>query len=151
MTIPDSYWPLLAKIESSSNPNAKAGTSSASGLYQMTQASWQAEGGAWGSDPTKAFGGLKPSAAEQTQRVKTFTAKNAGYLSRIGITINAATLYAAHFLGAGTAAKVLVAGPKARADLLAGTAATNANPTVLRDKTVAQFKAWLAVKTGATA
>jgi len=146
--IPDSYWPMLSKIESGDRPYIKAGTSSASGLYQFIKASWLAEGGQWGSNPALAFGGLKPSVEEQLARAKTFTAKNAAYLTRKGIPINRASLYAAHFFGAVTAAKVISAPVDTRADELAGAAATNANPSILRGKTVGEFLTWLHKKTG---
>ncbi len=35
------YYRTLAMIESSGNPNAKASTSSASGLYQFTKGTWK--------------------------------------------------------------------------------------------------------------
>lgn len=148
VSLPDDYWPLLAKIESGNNPMAKAPTSSASGLYQFIRATWIGEGGAWGSDMSKPFGGLKPPADEQTARAKTFTQKNAVALLRSGIPINKATLYAAHFFGAGMAAKVIGADIASRADLIAGQAATDANPSILRGKTVGQFLTWLHGKTG---
>lgn len=146
--IPDDYWPMLSKIESGDRPYIKAGTSSASGLYQFIRASWIAEGGKWGSDMSQAFGGLKPSPEEQLQRAKTFTAKNADILKAKGIPINKASLYAAHFFGAGMAAKVIGADVSDRADLIAGSAATEANPSILRGKTVGQFLNWLHGKTG---
>jgi hypothetical protein len=150
-TVPDDYWPMLAKIESGNNPLAKAATSTGSGLYQFLRATWRGEGGAWGTDMTKPFGGLKPSPEEQLARVKTFTAKNAVVLLRAGIALNRASLYAAHFFGAGMAAKVISADIKARADLIAGEAATKANESILRGKTVGEFLSWLHRKTGAWA
>ena len=149
--IPDDYWPMLSKIESGDRPYIKAGTSSASGLYQFIRATWIGEGGKWGSDMSQAFGGLKPSVDEQLARAKTFTAKNAAILRQKGIPINKASLYAAHFFGAGMAARVIQADVEERADLIAGTAATNANPSILRGKTVGQFLKWLHGKTGAWA
>lgn len=146
--IPDDYWPLLAKIESGNRPYIKAPTSSASGLYQFIRSTWRGEGGEWGADMSKAFGGLTPSEAEQTLRAKTFTMKNARALQANGIPINKASLYAAHFFGAGTAAKVIGADVNERADLIAGKAATDANPSILRGKTVGQFLTWLHGKTG---
>lgn len=146
--LPDDYWPLLARIESGNRPYIKAATSSASGLYQFIKSTWEGEGGRWGSDMSKAFGGLKPTPDEQLARAKSFTRKNADYLSRMGVPINKASLYAAHFLGPVTAAKVIAADVKARADAIAGTAATNANPSILRGKTVADFLTWLHGKTG---
>lgn len=147
-TIPDDYWPMLSKIESADRPYIKAGSSSASGLYQFIRATWLGEGGKWGSDMSQAFGGLKPPVSEQLARAKTFTEKNAAILRQKGIPINKASLYAAHFFGAGMAAKVIGADTDVRADLIAGEAATNANPSILRGKTVGQFLTWLNKKTG---
>jgi len=149
--IPDSYWPLLAKIESGNRPYVKASTSSASGLYQFIRTTWIAESGKWGPDMSEPFGGLRPSEAEQTQRAKSFTEKNAKVLRAKGIPINNASLYAAHFLGVGMAVKIISADVDARADLIAGAAATSANPTILKNKTVGQFLKWLHGKTGAWA
>jgi len=149
--IPDSYWPMLSRIESSDKPSAQAPTSSASGLYQFIKSTWVGEGGAWGPTLRPAFGGLKPSPAEQLARARTFTAKNAAYLRSRGVPINRATLYAAHFLGRVTAGAILAAGKEKRADLIAGKAATEANPSILQDKTVGDFIGWLKVKTGEVA
>lgn len=146
--IPDDYWPMLSKIESGDRPYIKAGSSSASGLYQFIRATWIGEGGKWGPDMSQAFGGLKPPVEEQLARAKTFTEKNAAILRQKGIPINKASLYAAHFFGAGMAAKVIGADTDARADVIAGAAATNANPSILKGKTVGQFLTWLNKKTG---
>ena len=89
-----------------------------------------------------------PSIDEQTARAKTFTAKNAAYLRAKGIPINKASLYAAHFFGPLTAAQVIGADVKARADRIAGPAATAANRSILEGKTVGQFLTWLHKKTG---
>ena len=152
--IPDTYWPMLSKIESGDQPYIQAKSSSASGLYQFILTSWVGEGGAWGKDakgeyiPRPAFGGLKPSPAEQLARAKTFTARNAAVLKARGIPINRASLYAAHFFGAGMAAKIIGADVEARADLIAGPDATAANRSILDGKTVGQFLTWLHGKTG---
>lgn len=146
--IPDDYWPMLSRIESADRPYVKASSSSASGLYQFIKSTWIGEGGKWGNDMSQAFGGLKPSIAEQTARAKTFTAKNAQFLRSKGIPVNKASLYAAHFFGPATAARVIEAEVNERADVIAGKAATNANPSILRNKTVGQFLAWLHGKTG---
>jgi len=146
--IPDDYWPLLAKIESGSRPYAKAPTSSASGLYQFIRGTWLGEGGKWGSNNGAAFGGLTPSVEEQTARAKSFTEKNVKILQSAGVPINKATLYAAHFLGAGTAKAILAAPNSASAEKMAGPAATAANPSILSGRTVGQFKDWLRKKTG---
>ena len=142
---------MLSKIESSDKPYAQAPSSSASGLYQFIRSTWIGEGGTWGPPLRPAFGGLKPSPEEQLARARTFTAKNAAYLRSRGVPINRATLYAAHFLGRVTAGSILAAGKGERADLIAGAAATAANPSILEGKTVGDFIEWLRVKTGEVA
>lgn len=146
--IPDDYWPMLSRIESGDRPYVQAASSSASGLYQFIRSTWIGEGGKWGPSLRPAFGGLKPSPEEQLARAKTFTAKNAAVLKSKGVPINKASLYAAHFFGAGMAAKVIGADVNARADLIAGPEATKANPAILQNKTVGQFLTWLHKKTG---
>jgi hypothetical protein len=148
IAVPDDYFPLLAQIESGGRPYVKAPSTSASGLYQFVKATWIGLGGSWGANPALAFGGLKPSTDEQLARAKAFTAKNATYLRAQGVPINSASLYAAHFLGPSTAARVIAADVNARADQLAGEAATSANPSILSGKSVGQFLSWLHDKTG---
>jgi hypothetical protein len=148
IAVPDDYFPLLAQIESGGRPYVKAPSTSASGLYQFVKATWIGLGGSWGANPALAFGGLKPSTDEQLARAKAFTAKNAAFLRAQGVPINSASLYAAHFLGPGTAARVIAADVNARADQLAGGAATSANPSILSGKSVGQFLSWLHDKTG---
>lgn len=148
LDVPDDYWAMLSRIESADRPYVKAASSSASGLYQFIRATWEGEGGAWGSDMSQAFGGLRPTPTEQLQRVKSFTAKNADYLRANGIPVNKASLYAAHFFGPVTAVRVIQANVRSKADALAGPAATKANPSILKGKTVGQFLKWLHGKTG---
>lgn len=161
--IPEDYWPMLSRIESADRPYAQAASSSASGLYQFIRSTWIGEGGKWGVDAKgnaimrPAFGGLKPTPAEQLARAKTFTAKNAAHLRKAGIPINRASLYAAHFFGKVTAAAVIAADVRADAAAIAGPAATKANRTILqrqkpdktwRNATVGEFLTWLHGKTG---
>lgn len=148
-SIPDSYWPMLSKIESNDRPYVKASTSSASGLYQFIRGTWIGEGGAWGPDMGLAFGGLKPSTDEQLRRAKTFTEKNAKALQAAGIGLNRASLYAAHFLGVGTAIKAINGDVKKPVADYVSDAAVRANPSILgRPKTVGDFLTWLHKKTG---
>jgi Putative peptidoglycan binding domain len=146
--IPEDYYPMLSRIESGDRPYIKAASSSASGLYQFIKGTWEAEGGVWGLDKSKAFGGLRPTVEEQLKRARTFTAKNALYLAKRGIPINRASLYATHFLGSVTAARLIGSDVDASAEAIAGPDATAANPSILRGKTVAQFLTWLHGKTG---
>lgn len=148
-SIPDSYWPMLSKIESNDRPYVRASTSSASGLYQFTRGTWIGEGGTWGSDMSLAFGGLRPSTDEQLRRAKTFTEKNAKALQAAGIGLNRASLYASHFLGVGTAVKAINGDVKKPVADYVSDAAVRANPSILGGgKTVGDFLTWLHKKTG---
>lgn len=146
-TISDNYYSLLARIESSNNPLARAATSTASGLYQFTRSTWEGLGGTWGNRSGVAFGGQNVSIAEQRKRVEILTQQNATTLQRAGIPINNATLYAAHFLGPTGAKNVLKADPSTPITQVTSADQRNANPSVLRG-TVGDFFSWLQGKTG---
>lgn len=139
MSIGQSYYDLLAKIESSNNPNAKAPLGSASGLYQFTRGTWEGLGYAW----DQVF-----NVDLQNKAVQTLTTSNASILSRAGVAINNATLYAAHFLGAGTAVKALSADPSASLQSVVGSKVITNNPS-LKGYSVGDFFGWLKKKTGA--
>lgn len=147
--IPSAYYTTLARIESNNQPYIKASTSSASGLFQFIKSTWVSLGGAWGSDNSKAFGGLRPSEAEQRRMAERLTMQNARTLQAAGIPINQSSLYAAHFLGAGAARTVLRADPSTPITNVTTAAQRAANPGVFRDiRTVGDFWAWLQRKTG---
>jgi len=147
--IPDDYWPMLANIESAGRPYVKAATSSGSGLYQFLKATWIGEGGTWGNDNSKAFGGLRPAEGEQLARARTFTEKNAKALQAAGIGLNKASLYAAHFLGVGTAIKAINGDVNHPVSQYVSEAAVRANQSILGGgKTVGDFLSWLHRKTG---
>jgi len=121
-----------ARIESSMNPTARAGTSSATGLYQFIDQSWLAivndhgakYGMGWASDAIQKSGSGRyfvadPALRQQILDLRThpetasvmaaeLAADNRAYLEqRIGRPAQAVDLYLAHFLGAGGAAKFL--------------------------------------------
>ena len=80
------------------------------------------------------------------RRARSFTEKNATVLRKAGIPINEASLYAAHFLGAGTAVKALEGAVTDRISDHVGQAAIQANPSILKG-TVGDFLIWLHKKT----
>lgn len=149
IAIDPSYYDMLAGIESSNNPIAKASTSSASGLYQFLKATWIGLGGSWGSDPTQAFGGLVVPVDQQNAAIAQLTQQNAQALSNNNIPINNATLYAAHFLGTTVAEDALTADPGATMLDVAGANVIAANP-FMANMSVAGFWTWLTKKTGAS-
>lgn len=143
----NAFLDILARIESGGRAYVKASSSSASGLYQFTKSTWQALGGQWGSDPTKAFGGLTPSVAEQTAMADKLTMQNAVRLRHAGIDATSAALYAAHFLGPTAAISVLLA-PMGQPISYHVSAATLAANPFLKNMTIADFRAWLKRKVG---
>ena len=130
---------------------AKNPLSSASGKYQFLKDTWKSLGGQWGSNPNLAFGGLNPSEAEQDYRQNKFTQRNADYLRKSGVTVNSAALSAAHFLGAGGAAKILKAHDDTPINSLITSKEYAANKSVFNNaKTVGGFKKWAAKRVGGT-
>lgn len=133
MTIPTDYYNILAAIESGGNPNAKASTSSASGLYQFTKGTWTSLGFDW----SNVF-----DVGQQNQAIQVLTNQNASILSNNNIPINNQSLYAAHFFGAGTASDILGASNGTPISSLVSANAISANP-FLSGMNVGEFKNWL--------
>jgi hypothetical protein len=126
-----SYLMGQAQIESSLNPNARARTSSATGLYQFLDQSWLAiindhgakYGMSWASDAIEKTGGRyhvsDPAIRQQILDLRNhpetasvmaaeLASDNRNYIEQqTGRPAEAVDLYLAHFLGAGGAAKFL--------------------------------------------
>lgn len=136
--IPQDYYSILAQIESSGNPNAKAKTSSASGLYQFTRDTWERLGYAWNN----VF-----DVGQQNEAIRRFTDQNARALDRAGVEISRGSLYASHFLGSGGALKVFASPNETDLESVVGSRVINANP-FLKGMSVGDFKNWLDEKTG---
>lgn len=142
----ESYLTRMSLAEApNQDPYVKNPYSSASGLYQFTKATWTALGGDWGNDPSKAFGGLRPSIAEQTARAQRLTAENAGVLQRAGQAVNSLTLYAVHIFGP-KAVDVLQADRSTRLADLVGASTVAKNPAL--GQTVGSFWNYLQRKVG---
>ena len=126
------YLVSQAEIESAMNPNAKAGTSTAAGLFQFTQQTWLATvekhghkaGLEWAQDaiqrdtkgsyfvanPTtrKTILDLRYEPEPASRMAAYFALDNQQHLkSSLGIEPTPTDLYMAHFLGAGGAVKFL--------------------------------------------
>lgn len=138
---------LFARLESGGDLAARNAHSTASGKYQFTRATWTRLGGAWGSDPTRPFGGLAPSEAEQDARFRQLLAQNAGGLQRAGLAADLASLYGAHLLGLQGFLRVSSAPGAADLAAVVGSAVVRANPA-WRGFTVADFRRWLQIKVG---
>ncbi|MBC7521247.1 MAG: transglycosylase SLT domain-containing protein [Sandarakinorhabdus sp.] len=125
-----SYLLAQARVESGLDPQAKAATSSARGLYQFTNATWLetvrkhgAEHGlGWAADAIKQGAAGAGSAARATILALRDNAEAAALMAgefahdngailekKLGRAAGATELYMAHFLGAGGAGKFLTA------------------------------------------
>ena len=129
-----SYLYSQAKVESSLNPDAKAGTSSATGLYQFVEQSWLgtvarhgaehglgaeaaaikrgADGRYRVDDPAarSAILDLRRSPEASAAMAAEFASDNRASLeTRLGHSVEQVDLYLAHFLGAAGAGKFLQA------------------------------------------
>ena len=144
-----------ARIESSLNPMAKAGSSSAAGLFQFTNATWlktlerhgAKHGYGWASAAVKGGKIINQSMASQIMALRfnpDASSLVAGELAgdnrdnlvgSLGREPDDTELYLAHFLGSGDAArfiKALEANPSASAAALFPSAAAS-NPSIFLD------------------
>jgi hypothetical protein len=129
-----SYLLGQARIESGFDPNARARTSSATGLFQFIEQTWLAtvqqhgdkHGLGWAADAIKPGSNGRYYVSDPTTRraildmrkdpqaastmAAEFAADNQNYLeNKLGRPMESVDLYLAHFLGAGGAAKFLSA------------------------------------------
>jgi hypothetical protein len=123
------YLLAQARLESSLDPAARAGTSSAAGLYQFTRGTWlqtlekhgAAHGAGWADMAIEQGRVSDPSLRQQVLALRhdpDLSSRMAAELARdnraallpvLGREPDAAELYLAHFLGAGGAGKFLTA------------------------------------------
>lgn len=137
----------MAAIESGFRAKVKAGTSSATGLYQFITDTWNETvrkyGGKYGIGPDAQRTDPKANALMGAE----FTKANIGVLKAgLGRMPTAGEVYAAHFLGAGTAVKLLKGSQNTiAAELLPKQAAANRNIFYegARPRTVGEVVAYL--------
>lgn len=124
------FMMAMAEKESSFNPNAKAPTSSASGLYQFLDSTWNRMVDKYGAQHGITRGDkLEPLAAAIMAGY--FTKENAAIISkRTGRPCTSTELYMGHFLSGAGAAKLLTANQSTPAVDVAGAAAAQANASI---------------------
>lgn len=127
-----SLMQTFAAIESGLNPGAKAGSSSAQGLFQFIKGTWKAmmakNARKYDLDPNVSPSDVKASTIIASEYIK----DNRRALKSVKSDVNAADLYMAHFLGTGGARKMLSAPPDAIAANIAPKAAA-ANKAIFYD------------------
>jgi hypothetical protein len=122
----------MAKQESGFDPNAAAKTSSAKGLYQFISGTWDQMLKTYGSKyPILKKG---PNDAEANAIAGAlFIKENAAILTKAKIPVDATSIYAAHFLGAGGARTLFSSDKNADASAIMPKAAA-ANDFIFYDK-----------------
>jgi hypothetical protein len=144
------YLLQQARAESSFNPEAKAKTSSASGLFQFIESTWtnmvEKYGEKYGIDPNASKAeilNLRNDPEIASKMAAEFANENKSFLDRKwGGDVGSTELYFAHFMGAGGAAAFLNArdeNPAAQAAIIFPKAAA-ANKNVFYDKATGRAK-----------
>ena len=143
----------MAKQESGFKPTAKAGTSSASGLYQFIDSTWDSMVKKYGKtypDLLKGRFDLNASAIAGALFIK----ENMDILKKNGISVDGTSIYASHFLGPGGALKLFSANPLTAAVDVLGAKVAAANKTIFYQKdgktpsTIADVQQFLYNKVG---
>jgi hypothetical protein len=143
--VPQGYLDAIRSAESGGDDSARNSKSSATGRYQFIESTWADLMQKHPDLGLTVDGRLDP--AQQERAIRAFTADNARVLANAGIPSTGGNLYAAHFLGAGDATRVLGASDNQQlADLLSD-GVMEANP-FLKGMTVAGFREWSARKGG---
>lgn len=139
--IDNNYLMAIAGRESGYNPSAKNPTSSASGLFQFTDSTWQRMVANHGA---KTGIGVMDKLSPRSNAIMgaLFTKENAEILRHNGIEPNNTNLYLAHFLGAEGAVRFLQARsamPNRRTEDYFSGQVFNANRSLMQNKTLDQF------------
>ena len=146
---PNGFLDRVAMAESGGNPNAKAKTSSASGMYQFTDPTWKGMVKNYGAQTGITLAD-KNDPDKQKIMAELLTQENTNAYKKAGFEPNDADLYAAHFLG-GPAAVKAKKNPEAYGAALFPQAA-KANQSIFynkgRPRTNAEINALLGKKVG---
>ena len=144
------YLKKVIQVESGGRSNAQASTSSAYGLGQFTKGTFESLATNSPKDSIlygKSFEDYKKSEELQIAALKALTEQNRARLVRSGLPTDDASLYLAHFLGAGAALKVLQSNNNVSLKSVLPPSYFTANPAVFGNlKTVGDLKAWAARK-----
>ncbi len=129
----------IAKAESNLNPNAKAATSSATGLYQFTKGTWKDMVYKYGKETGIRMSDIKNPQANAIMGAL-FVSNNKKELSSyLGREATLGEVYSAHVLGVGTAKKLLNVPDSTPVSKVLPQKVLAAN-SFMRGKTVGQLK-----------
>jgi tape measure domain-containing protein len=130
------YVSQVVKAESGGNATAKNPLSSATGLGQFIESTWvsmfKKHFPARAESMTRAEILARRNDAEDSKAlIEAYARENAAILQKAGVSVDAAALHLAHFLGPQGAIKALTADPSALAADVLGASAAAANPTII--------------------
>jgi len=137
-----------AIAESGGVATAKNPLSSATGLHQFTQGTWNKMIETYRPDllegrTKQEVLALRTDPNLSTEMATNLARENADYLESRGLPVNEGSLYLSHFLGSNAAANVLKASPDTPISNLVGEKAIKANQDVLGgDRTAADVAQW---------
>ena len=125
------------------DPNARSGSSSATGLTQFVNDTWEEMirkyrpdlYARWASDE-KGLLALRTDPDLSRQMALAYANENARALERAHLPVTKRNIYLSHFLGPGDALKILKADPDASADTVVPKAAADKNNGITRTMTV---------------
>lgn len=135
--VDESIMLAMAKQESGFNPSAKAGTSSAKGLYQFIDSTWNSMVSRFSKSFPELLRGPYDALASAVAGAL-YIKENATFLKKNNIPVTGTNIYASHFLGAGGARTLLTAPPNqiaAEVPGLKAPAAANKNIFFVKGKT----------------
>lgn len=135
----DAFDAYRVALESGGRANAKAPTSSATGLHQFTNGTWldtiAKARPAWADGLSRdKLLSLRTDPQKSTEMARFLDGENAAALSRAGASLSAHNLYAAHHFGAGRGARFAKAGDSTPMEEILTKRQLDANP-YLKGKT----------------
>lgn len=135
-----SYLNKTRSAESGGVNNAQNSKSSAYGPFQFTRGTWQKMIDKYAPDLGKRSDVMQLRSNPQVAEYMAgkLAEENAGYLSKKDVPINDGSLYVAHFSGGPRAARMYIANPKAPATKFFAPFEIEANPSILKNKTIGQ-------------
>lgn len=143
----------IVGVESGGNASAKNPNSTATGAGQFIESTWLKMFKQYFPERAQtmtdaAMLELRKNADIARKMVDLYARENADFLRKMGIQINDANLYLAHFLGPQGAANVLKASPTTPVDQILGADQIASNSSILEGKSAAEVVMWAQRKMG---
>lgn len=143
--IPADTLEVIRQIESGGRWDAQNPNSSAAGLYQFTEGTWNDLMTRHPELGLTENGRVSQNTEQQERAMEQFTRDNIAVLERNGLELSTENIYAAHFLGAEGAVNVLTAENPSRLRNVVSAEVMSAN-NFPRNMTIRQFKRWVESK-----